>query len=79
MPDPVDQPPEGGRVLDRSGQLLGRLRLVKRVNVPLARVPEHVQQAFVATEDRRFYEHEGLDWRGFARAVVRNLSSFGVR
>ena len=34
------QPPEGGRVLDRSGQLLGRLRLVKRVNVPLARVPD---------------------------------------
>ncbi|MEO7964410.1 MAG: PBP1A family penicillin-binding protein, partial [Gemmatimonadaceae bacterium] len=73
------QPPEGGRVLDRSGRLLGRLTLVKRVNVPLTRVPKHVRQAFISTEDRRFYSHGGLDWRGFGRAVVRNVASLDVR
>ncbi len=73
------QPPEGGRVLDRNGRLIGRLTLVKRVNVPLARVPAHVRQAFIATEDRRFYEHHGIDWRGFARAVWRNTTALGVR
>ncbi len=72
-------PPEGGRVLDRNGRLIGRLTLVKRINVPIARVPEHVRQAFIATEDRRFASHDGIDWRGFARAVWRNVSTFDVR
>ncbi len=66
-------------MLDRNGRLLGRLTMVKRINVPIARVPEHVRQAFIATEDRRFYDHSGLDWRGFGRAVVRNVSSLDVR
>jgi 1A family penicillin-binding protein len=73
------EPPEGGRVLDRHGRLIGRLTLVKRENVPLARVPLHVRQAFIATEDRRFHEHRGIDWRGFARAVWRNATALGVR
>ena len=73
------RPAEGGRILDRNGRLLGRLRAVRRVNVPLAEVPRHVRQAFLATEDRRFYEHDGLDWRGFARALARNIGALGVR
>ena len=48
-------PPEGGRVLDRNGRLIGRLTLVKRVNVSITKVPRHVREAFIATEDRRFY------------------------
>lgn len=73
------RPPEGGRVLDRNGRLIGRLAPVRRVNVPLARVPVHVRQAFIATEDRRFYAHAGIDWRGFARAAWRNVTALGVR
>ena len=73
------RPAEGGRILDRDGRLLGRLTQVRRVNVPLAKVPAHVRQAFIAVEDRRFYQHDGLDWRGFVRAVVRNVTSLGVR
>ena len=72
-------PPEGSRVLDRSGRLLGRLSYIRRVNVPLSRVPRTVRQAFVATEDRRFYRHNGLDWHALARAAVRNLRSRSVR
>jgi penicillin-binding protein 1A len=52
---------------------------VRRVNVPLAQVPAHVRAAFVATEDRRFYEHHGVDWRGAFRAVGANLRAGGVR
>ena len=70
---------EGGRILDRNGTMLGRISPVRRVNVPLSEVPRHVQQAFIATEDRRFYDHGGLDWRAIARAGVRNVTSFGVR
>lgn len=73
------RPSEGGRVVDRAGQLVGRVRSVRRVNVPLAAVPLHVRQAFIATEDRRFYDHRGVDWHGAARAVVANLRAGGVR
>jgi penicillin-binding protein 1A len=72
-------PSEGGRILDNNGKFIGHLAVVRRVNVPLAGVPLHVRQAFVATEDRRFYDHNGLDWRAFFRAVFRNASSLGVR
>jgi penicillin-binding protein 1A len=72
-------PSEGGRIVDENGRLIGRLAIVRRVNVELRDVPMHVQQAFIATEDRRFYDHNGLDWRGFVRALVRNVGSFGVR
>ena len=73
------RPSEGGRILDRRGALVGRVRSVRRVNVPLAQVPLHVRQAFVATEDRRFFDHAGVDWRGAARAMVVNVRAGGVR
>ena len=73
------RPSEGGRVLDQNGRLIGHLAIVRRINVPLAKIPRHVRQAFVATEDRRFFRHHGIDWRGVARATVRNVSSMGVR
>jgi len=58
---------------------MGRLETVRRVNVPLKQVPDFVQQAFIATEDRRFYQHGGLDWRGFFRAVITNLKAGRTR
>ena len=72
-------PSEGGRIVDQYGRLIGRLAIVRRVNVQLRDVPLHVQQAFIATEDRRFRDHNGLDWRGFLRALVRNVGSLGIR
>ena len=80
-PERIQQfrPTEGSRVYGREGELLGRLTYVRRVNVPLSRVPRHVRQAFVATEDRRFYEHNGLDWRAVVRAAARNTASLGIR
>src|SRR5437764_10617893 len=72
-------PSEGGRIVDEYGRLIGHLAIVRRVNIELREVPSYVQQAFIATEDRRFYDHNGLDWRGFMRALVRNVGSLGVR
>ena len=72
------RPNEGSRVLDRSGAMLGRLEYVRRVNVPLSRVPRHVRAAFIAVEDRRFYYHHGVDWRSAARALVRNVTRADV-
>ena len=73
------RPTEGGRILDRNGEAMGRITPVRRANVSLASVPIHVRKAFIATEDRRFYDHNGLDWRGFGRASVRNTTALGVR
>ena len=72
-------PSEGGNVYDRDGKLLGHLENVRRVNVPLSAVPTYVREAFIATEDRRFYDHNGLDWHGVLRAVARNFSAGGIR
>ncbi|HEV8495798.1 MAG TPA: PBP1A family penicillin-binding protein [Gemmatimonadaceae bacterium] len=72
-------PSEGGNIYDRSGKLLGHLETVRRVNVPISTVPKPIREAFVATEDRRFYEHNGLDWHGVLRAVARNFSAGGIR
>ncbi|HEX2718377.1 MAG TPA: PBP1A family penicillin-binding protein [Gemmatimonadaceae bacterium] len=73
------RPAEGGRILDRNGAFLGRVTPVRRVNVPLERIPAHVRDAFIATEDRRFYKHDGIDWRSFVRAASRNVTALGVR
>jgi len=73
------RPNEGGRILDQNGRHIGNLAIIRRINVPLDRVPKHVIQAFVATEDRRFTKHNGIDWRGVGRSVARNVSSMGVR
>lgn len=55
------------------GTLLAELAHETRYPVPLERIPERVRQAFLAAEDRRFYEHRGLDLRGIVRAVLANL------
>jgi 1A family penicillin-binding protein len=70
---------EGGLVLDRNGVEIGQLTSVRRVNVSLERIPKVVQEAFIATEDRRFYRHHGVDLRGVVRATVRNVSAGGIR
>src|SRR4051794_20967956 len=49
----------------------------RRVWVPLSGIPERVQKAFVAAEDKRFYQHKGVDERGVIRAFVGNLASPG--
>jgi penicillin-binding protein 1A len=49
----------------------------RRVFVPLADIPKTVQQAFIAAEDKRFFQHKGLDERSLIRAFVGNLASPG--
>ena len=49
----------------------------RRLRVALADVPEHVQQAFIAAEDKRFHAHKGIDERGLIRAFIGNLAGSG--
>ena len=65
--------PQLAEVYDQDGNLYSRLRGENRIIVPLDRVSPYFVDALVAREDSRFYSHHGVDPRGIARAVVRNL------
>ena len=49
----------------------------RRLSVPLSQIPEHVRQAFIPVEDKRFYSHKGIDEHGLIRAFVGNLAQPG--
>ena len=49
----------------------------RRVWVALADIPDFVQKAFIAAEDRRFFQHHGVDERGIIRAFIGNLAEPG--
>src|ERR1700694_2179155 len=49
----------------------------RRIAVPLADIPETVRRAFVAAEDKRFFDHKGIDERGLVRAFVVNMMQPG--
>ena len=61
------------RVYSDNNELLAEFFLENRTPVALSDVPETLLQALIATEDTRFYTHRGLDFRGIARALYRNI------
>jgi penicillin-binding protein 2D len=61
------------RVFDRHGQFVGRILPDRRYWVSIDRIPLFLQQAVVAVEDARFYEHGGIDVRGIARALMKDV------
>ena len=71
--------PGASVVLDRRGERFAEVfeENQRRVWVALTDIPEHVQKAFLAAEDRRFYQHGGIDERGLIRAFIGNLASSG--
>ena len=61
--------PQSSIVLARDGSLIGELGAELRTSVPLSSLPKHVPQAFIAIEDQRFYQHDGVDMIGIAGAI----------
>jgi penicillin-binding protein 1A len=64
--------------LDRFGNEIGSRGIKHNDSVPLDQFPDHLIKAVLATEDRRFYEHFGIDVAGTARAVTANARAGGV-
>ena len=62
------------RVFDRDGRFAGRILPAGRYWVPISQIPVFLQNALVAVEDSRFYEHNGIDLKGIARALVKDVS-----
>lgn len=71
-------PDEASVLLDREGEEIGKLFQVNRTIIPLDSLPDHVAHAFVSSEDRRFWEHGGVDWRRVPGAALANVQAGGV-
>src|SRR5690606_29164248 len=66
-------PPQASRVLAGNGELLAHLAPERRIVVPLSSIPTHVSGAFLAVEDRRFFDHGGIDYRRVIGAAIHDL------
>jgi len=71
------EPPVMTRVHASDGALLGEYYKEPRLYLPLQAVPKLVINAFLAAEDKNFYEHGGIDFTGMARAAVLLAQNFG--
>lgn len=80
-PNLVDDllPASSSQIYDVNGNEIANIHATEnRVPVKLAQIPKDLQNAFVAVEDARFYEHAGIDPRGILRALWANISDGSV-
>jgi len=77
LPSPSDisgiRPSEGLKIFSADGVLLGRVAKENRQFVPVKQIPTDLQLASIAVEDRRFYQHHGVDPKGIIAAVRDNI------
>ena len=66
------------RIFSRDGRLISEIGQSRRVLVGFDEVPPHVVNAFIAAEDRRFWEHPGVDYRGILRALFQLVTTGGI-
>lgn len=65
------------RIYAADGDLLAEYATEKRVFVPIEKIPDVVKNAFLSAEDQNFYNHNGIDSRAVARAIIINLKNIG--
>ncbi len=71
------EPPVMTRVHASDGSLLAEYATQRRLYLPIQAVPDLVKNAFIAAEDKNFYEHPGIDVYGIARAVLSYAQNYG--
>jgi penicillin-binding protein 1A len=69
-------PPTMTRVHAGDGQILTEFASEKRVYVPIDAIPRRVINAFLAAEDKNFYQHTGVDYLGIVRAAIQNVRNY---
>src|SRR6266403_3581030 len=65
------------RVHAADGSLLAAYARERRLYIPVQAVPKLVINAFIAAEDKNFYEHGGIDFSGIARALIAYAQNYG--
>lgn len=73
------KPPLASRVFSADGELIGQFFIENRIATDLDSLPPYVIKALVATEDRNFYDHWGVDLPRFFKAMIKNLFSLSLR
>ncbi len=71
------EPPVMTRVHASDGSLLGEYSKERRLYLPIQAIPKSVINAFLAAEDKNFYEHGGIDFMGMARAAILYAQNYG--
>ncbi len=65
------KPPQKTTMYARDGKtVIATLFSQDRVPIDISQIPKYLQEALIATEDRRFYQHHGVDLRGLIRSAV---------
>lgn len=67
--------PDNSVVLDRSGAKIGEFYTYYHVQIPWEKIPKPMINSLLAIEDRKFFEHEGVNWKSIGRAVLSLLTS----
>ena len=70
------EPPVMTRIHAHDGSLIAEYAKERRIYVPINAIPERVVQAFMAAEDKNFYQHAGLDFQSIIRAVFTNIEHY---
>ena len=60
-------------VYSEEDEVVGKFLMENRIPVPYQRIPKPLVQAFIAAEDADFFQHKGIDYKGIARAMFKNL------
>ncbi|MDZ7627119.1 MAG: penicillin-binding protein 1A [Parvularculaceae bacterium] len=69
------EPPVTTRVYANDGSLVAEFARERRLFMPIEAMPQLLKDAFISAEDKSYYEHEGLDFRGIVRAQVSNVGN----
>ncbi|MDF2873501.1 MAG: mtgA 3 [Sporomusa sp.] len=73
------RPAVSSQIFDANGKLITTIHSVEnRLPVSINKIPKDLQNAFIAAEDTRFYQHSGVDPRGILRAVWSNMTDRGI-
>ena len=73
------RPSEGTRIYFADGPLMAVISMENRKPIKLKQMSKYLKDAVIATEDRRYFEHKGVDVQGIVRALYKNVTSGDVR
>lgn len=70
--------PQATVFYDLNGEVASKVSANKNEGISISQVPESMKNAVIAIEDRRFYEHHGVDYIGITRALIRDIKARGM-